>query len=113
MNQAALLSLVVPVLPAAGRPMDALAPVRPWPGPSMTPRRMPVRVFATSGSRTWLHGSCLSSTGLPFPSVMDVTGFGGQNRPWFANVAYAADIASGLTVAAEPSTNEARPRGSG
>jgi hypothetical protein len=44
--------LVVPVLPAAGRPISAAVPVPLW----ITPRRTSVTVSATVGAMTWVVG---------------------------------------------------------
>src|SRR5437016_1212265 len=87
LNQAAPKDSVVPVLPAAGRPMDAEAPVREWSGPSMTPRRMLVTVSADDRDMTRRHASLCRVTERPLAWVTDTTPYGAQNTPRAATAA--------------------------
>ncbi len=73
-NQIAALSLVLPVLPAAGRSVSDIAePVRPSKGPSMTLVSTAVTVSATSRLMTSRHRGSGTSTWLPYRSVISRT----------------------------------------
>src|SRR4051794_10859124 len=95
-NHTLTLPCVVPVLPAAGRPMDSRAPVRPWYGPSMTPARIAVTPSAIFGSSTCPQriGGTLS---LAFErrSTIDTMARVSQCLPCAANDAYASAMFSG------------------
>src|SRR4051812_6947766 len=86
-NHAAANDSVVPVLPAAGRPIDADAPVRDGSGPSITPRRTLVTVSAVAVDMTrWQASACFWRT-APSAPVTDTTAYGAQNIPRAATVA--------------------------
>ena len=87
MNHAAFEPFVVPVLPAAGRPMEARRPVRPRVSPSITPVSTALTVSATGCSITWLQRCSPRSISAPWEFWILVTGVGGQYRPRAAKVA--------------------------
>src|SRR5262245_43005869 len=94
-NQVSTESLVVPVLPAAGR---LSLPSTPPAVPCQTWDRPTVMAAATSGSTAWLHFVFVTGSALPVRSCTDFTATGEQYRPAFAKPAYAAAMASGVTV---------------
>jgi hypothetical protein len=83
-NQASTLLLVVPVLPATGRPIAARKPVPPGP---TTPRRMPTAVAATWGSTAWRQEGRPSNRTRPVGPVMPAMIEGRQWTPPLARVA--------------------------
>src|SRR5215475_2100414 len=97
---------VVPVLPATGRltmpaVADAVAPPH-WPNADWLPtgqRAASSATFAMSGSITCLHCGFVTScrNGLPFESVIEMTGVGAQRDPLLSTVPYADAICSGVT----------------
>ena len=96
MNQASVKSLVVPVLPAIGRP--AAGPVRGAAlGDAAQQRRRMKAVSARSASVA--RGS-VSSITLPSRSVMRSIRNGFMRSPWFAKVANAAVISDERRLAA-------------
>src|SRR5438477_11302358 len=87
MNQTAALPVVVPVLPAAGRPRDILAPERPGSGPSMTPARTCDTASATPRSMACAQSVGGTGRDVPFRSTTEVMALGLQWTPRAAKVA--------------------------
>ena len=98
---------MLPVLPAASRPICALRAVPR----STTPRSTSVTVSAICGSMACRQSSCANSIGWPLESSTSTTALAGQNFPCAGKVAYAAAMASGLT-SLTPRVNDP-PRSSG
>jgi hypothetical protein len=83
-NQASLNPVVVPVLPARGRPNAARKPVPPF---ATTPRRMAVAAAATPGARARWQDGLPSSRTRPSGPATRVTASGWQWTPPSARVA--------------------------
>ena len=104
-NHTAAELLIVPVLPAASRPRDMAAPVRPASGPSITWLRMAVTLSATSRRMTREQFAAGTLSSAPSRSVTRVIATLSQCSPWLANVAYASATPSGVTLSV-PSVKE-------